>query len=180
MYPIRVRRPYLGTDLDPLDYYRNHAESYENPHEEGIRIMLERFKTDLFGTVLDLGCGNGLVTKVLATNTNGPFVGVDVEPAMVERYRSETKSAAFIRAFWDELPPADSAVACYSLHLCPESYLHQVGARLAQAGVQRFLIISPLKRPTGLPCYRLIREETQALALDGKTIYGRLLKNDLD
>jgi SAM-dependent methyltransferase len=169
-----VRRPYLGTDHDPQAYYEKCADSYDNPHAPGIKRMLLEFVPEIVGRVLDYGCGNGLATRTLQGLVTGPFVGVDRETRMVGRYRLETGQMAHVRNFWDSLPESETAIASYSLHLCPHSLLHLMASRLIEAGVRRLIVISPLKRPSVIPCFRLVTEKRRPFA-SGKTMYGRLL-----
>ena len=165
---------YLGTELDPAEYYKLRSGDYSNPHADGIRLVLDRHIHWLEGKILDLGCGSGLATQVLWSLRN-TIVGVDAEPAMIERYKTETEHDGVVGNFWDKLPPADSAVFCYCLHLCPESRCHMVGFRLYEAGVKRIVVVSPFKeRNECWPGYRRVDESADGVGPDGKTIYGRV------
>lgn len=167
-------RTYLGTELDPQTYYQVHAGSYDNPHSPGIRHVLDRHMHWLRGRVLDLGCGNGLASLILWSYQN-EIVGVDAEPKMVERYEQETEHPGVVSQFWDKLPKADSAVFCYSSHLCPESRMTMVDYRLCEAGVMCIIVVSPLKpRCEGWPSYRRVEDTADKVGPDGKTIYGRV------
>lgn len=147
---------YLGTDLSPEAFYRTMTTLYCNPHAEGVGKLLHCFQPLLQGRVLDLGCGDGLVTKFLGSSFD--CIGVDVEQAMVERYQKETKYPARQAAFWDILPLASSAVASYSLHLCPQSRRHEVWNRLVEAGVKVLVVISPFRDNPGDPPGFFFRE----------------------
>jgi SAM-dependent methyltransferase len=167
---------YLGTTLDPQAYYQTYAEDYDNPHAEGIRYVLDKHIHWLKGSVLDMGCGNGLATMVLwSWAARHSIVGIDAEPNMVERYKRETEHEGSVACFWDELPHAESAVFCYSLHLCPESRAAMVGFRLIEAGVQRVIVVSPLKsRAEGWTGFSRAEETADGVGPEGKTIYGRV------
>ena len=168
------RREYLGTDLSPREFYRLKAGDYSNPHADGIRLVLDRHMHWLEGVILDLGCGSGLATSVLWSLRN-PIIGVDSEPAMIERYKRETEHDGFVANFWDELPHADSAVFCYCLHLCPPSRVASVGYRLTEAGIRRVVVISPFKEKNeNWLGYTRIDDSAEGLGPDGKTIYGRV------
>lgn len=123
-----------------------------------------------------MGCGSGLATMVLwSWGCYHTIRGIDAEPAMVDRYERETEREGRVARFWDELPSADSAVFCYSLHLCPKSRAAMVGFRLAEAGVQRVIVVSPLKpRAETWQGYTRVEETADRVGPDGKTIYGRI------
>jgi SAM-dependent methyltransferase len=165
---------YLGTELDPRDYYRLRSGDYDNPHTDGIRLVIDRHMHWLEGTILDLGCGSGLATAVLWSLRN-PIIGVDAEPAMIERYKTETEHDGVVGNFWDKLPAADSAVFCYCLHLCPVSRASMVGFRLAEAGIKKVVVVSPFKeRNERWPGFVRVDESADGVGPDGKTIYGRV------
>ncbi len=153
---------YLDSDLSPDEYYGTRSDKYENPHAEGVSEVLRRVSPLLRGPlVLDLGCGDGIATKVLRKERDDlSFIGADRHPAMVERYRKETGFPAREASFWDFLPPADSVVASYSMHLCTESRLHEAWHRVFEAGARIVVVVSPFSdRPSGPPA----------------SLYGRLI-----
>jgi SAM-dependent methyltransferase len=166
---------YLGTALSPADYYREHAARYSNPHARGVAELLARLGHHLSGTLLDLGCGDGIVTKLLATAGPAGFVGVDSAPAMVERYRKETGWPGHVAGFSDPLPPADCAVASYALHLCPHSEVQRAWFRLWETGAERVLVLGPFKdkppEPQGF--FSLIDAVAGPFGPDEKTLHGR-------
>lgn len=76
------------------------------------------------GTLGDLGCGPGHVTRHLAAH-HPDVVGVDLSPAMVEVARAADPGGTYLVASMLDLPVADDAwvgaVAAYSvIHLEPE------------------------------------------------------------
>lgn len=171
---LMPERSYLGTKLSPEEYYRTKSGSYDNPHSPGIRYVLDRHMHWLQGRVLDLGCGNGLATLILWSYRDS-ILGVDAEPLMVDRYQRETEHEAVLGHFWDQLPEAKSAVFCYSLHLCPMSRVKMVNYRLCEAGVQRIIVVSPLKaRAENWPSFRCVESTTDKVGPDQKNIYGRV------
>lgn len=168
---------YLGTSLTPAEYYRRHASRYANPHAEGVAEALGRLSTHLHGRVLDWGCGDGLITKLLtATRPDLTFVGADNASAMVGRYRRETGNPGVVAGFGDALPEADSAVASYALHLATPAEASVMWWRLAEAGVRTLVVITPFKaRPEAPQHY--FREAERVYGPWGpaeKTIYGVL------
>lgn len=170
--------PYLGTDLSPREYYARHARDYDNPHAEGIATILAQLAPHLRGTVLDLGCGDGLATKLLAGRTDLAFVGCDLAPGMVARYRAETGHPAVVAGFGDALPACDSAVACYAMHLATPAEAALMWWRLAEAGAQVVAVVSPFKQRPADPAHYFAREAHVAgpHGPDGKTIHGFLYR----
>jgi len=167
-------RTYLGTDLTPREYYRLHHKGYNNPHSPGIRYVLNKLMHYLSGTVLDLGCGNGLASLILWSYA-GDIIGVDSEQAMIDRYHDETNRSGVVQEYWDELPRAKSAIFCYSLHLCEESRVAQVGYRLIEAGITKVIVISPLKaRREDWANFELVEETADKVGPNHKTVYGRV------
>lgn len=165
---------YLGTNLPPDVYYRRHARDYANPHAEGVAVALGQLSGQLHGRVLDWGCGDGLITKLLAERADLTFVGADAAPGMVKRYRAETGHPAEAAGFGDALPRADSAVASYALHLATPQEAAVMWWRLAEAGVKTLVVITPFKARPEAPSHYFAETEriSGPWGPDGKTIYG--------
>ena len=163
---------YLGTELSPDDYYRHRAEEYENPHEDAVSELLERLLHFVKPKVLDLGCGAGLATKVLSRLGIYDAVGVDRSREMVLRYSRETHRSGFVANFWDPMPEAMTAVAVHSLHLCESTRLWQLRWRLQEAGIEKLIVVSPLKRAVeGLGMEVLVRASASS-GSSCKTVWG--------
>ena len=65
---------------------RGRAEGMEETHGGVVRTVFERLEIRAGEQILDLGCGNGWATRMLAQAAPGVgAVGVDVSPAMVAR-----------------------------------------------------------------------------------------------
>jgi SAM-dependent methyltransferase len=157
---------YLNSGLTPSEYYRVLGDKYENPHQVAASALVDSLRGYLDGTVLDLGCGPGLATKVL-----GRGIGVDRSPEMVARYVIETGCPGVCQEYWDDLPKANSAVIVHALHLCPRSRVHQFRWAVREAGVERLVVVSPLKRvivDLGLP---VLEERVERLPR-GKMVWG--------
>lgn len=169
--------PYLGTRLSPAEYYRRHAHRYSNPHAEGIAEVLAVFADQLGGRVLDLGCGDGLATKLLA-GRGLDFVGVDNAPGMVKRYRRETGFPAEVAGFAQVLPSAECAVSSYAMHLMTPEEASMVWYRLWEAGVKVLVVVTPFKERPEAPghYFTLERRHAGPHGPDGKTIHGRLYR----
>jgi trans-aconitate methyltransferase len=167
--------PYLGTDLDPQTYYEREATRYDNPHAPGIHALLGVMLEDVAGTVLDLGCGDGLVTKWLAGRPGIRCVGVDRAAAMVARYREETGCHAEVGTFDRPLPQADWIVSSYALHLATPAEEAAMWWRMWEAGARQVVVITPLKARPAEPAhyFRLAQALARPVGPAGKTIHAR-------
>lgn len=89
------------------------AESMEHGHGDVVRQVLAQMHFRAGQTILDLGCGNGWATRLLAKSAAGcSAVGVDVAPAMVARAEQATSltiRARFEVARFEHLPFRDAA-----------------------------------------------------------------------
>jgi ubiquinone/menaquinone biosynthesis C-methylase UbiE len=67
------------------------AESMERGHGDVVRQVIARIAVRAGDKILDLGCGNGWATRMLARTAPGvAAVGIDVAPAMVARAEQQT------------------------------------------------------------------------------------------
>ena len=89
------------------------AESMEHGHGDVVRQVIARMRFKPGDQILDLGCGNGWATRLLAKSAAGASaVGVDVAPAMVaraEELTSYTIRAKYEIARFEELPFKDAS-----------------------------------------------------------------------
>lgn len=87
------------------------AESMEQGHGDVVRQVLAQLRTKPGEKILDLGCGNGWATRLLAKSAPGvSVIGVDVAPAMVARAEEQTSltlRARYEVAAFEALPFAD-------------------------------------------------------------------------
>jgi SAM-dependent methyltransferase len=140
----------------------------------GIEAVLGTLRSYLTGKVLDLGCGDGLATKLLG----GDCIGCDQSSEMISRYHQETGCPGYVRTFWDELPLANSAVAVYSMHLCEPSRVSMMWYRLNEAGAESVVVITPLKSKPDNPnaFYSLVDSISEGCGPDGKVIHGKVYR----
>lgn len=89
------------------------AESMELGHGDVVRQVIARLHVDAGDKILDLGCGNGWATRMLARTAPGvAAVGIDVAPAMVARAEQQTSytiRARYEVAAIEALPFADGS-----------------------------------------------------------------------
>jgi ubiquinone/menaquinone biosynthesis C-methylase UbiE len=89
------------------------AESMEHGHGDVVRQVIAKMRFRPGEHILDLGCGNGWATRLLAKSAPGASAaGVDVAPAMVaraEELTSYTIRAKYEIARFEELPFKDAA-----------------------------------------------------------------------
>jgi 2-polyprenyl-3-methyl-5-hydroxy-6-metoxy-1,4-benzoquinol methylase len=85
----RIPEPELMEDpAQALAYAR---ADFSQPHDLFVRLFVERFGTELDGTVLDLGCGPGDICRRLARALPGARIhGIDASRAMLELARADT------------------------------------------------------------------------------------------
>lgn len=143
-----IRNIYVKEGVE--SYYLNHADEYENPHESIIKELLSNYLqlNSLGSSVLDLCCGNGLVTKAIADKVPN-IIGCD--PYMTEQYRQQTGRKCYEYDFLGlsqepNLPKVDTVICSFALHLCPASLLPAILYNLSQIS-DKLIAISPNKRP---------------------------------
>ena len=87
------------------------AEGMEQGHGDVVRQVVARMRFRPGEKILDLGCGNGWATRLLAKSAPGATaVGVDAAPAMVARAEERTPytiRARYEVAAFEALPFAD-------------------------------------------------------------------------
>ena len=124
-------------------------------------------------TLLDIGCGQGKLSRAL-TKRGATMTGVDPQEAMLSLARENAPEATFERAGGEALPfpdnTFDGAVMLNSLHHVPE---HVIDAGLVEAmrvlkpgGI--YLILEPLAKGGYQEVFAPIDDETEirAIALD--------------
>lgn len=162
---------YLGTKHTPENYYEREGHSYSNPHKDRICSILEHFKPHIEGLVLDLGCGDGLISKWIAGRWAA--VGLESSDTMATRYMAETNLPCFIQPFWEQYPRCDTIIASYCLHLCPRSRIHELRFALQTSQANKLIVISPLKSIRSLLHFPILADIS---VTKPKTTYGWVFK----
>lgn len=152
---VGIRNEYEKFGVD--NYYKDFSEEYENPHFETIKELLNKISIE--GSVLDLCCGSGEVTKILSINN---IVGCD--PYMYEVYYKKTGKKSFKFNFKEIAEGAlygtyfDTVICSFALHLCELSLLEKVLYQLSII-TNELIVISPHKRPIIKESYFELKEE---------------------
>ncbi|MFY0656274.1 MAG: class I SAM-dependent methyltransferase [Neptunomonas phycophila] len=132
------------------EYYRQHAQDYENPHEEFIHHHLKfRIKEFEDKSILDLCCGGGEVTKFLTDRKITDVEGCDpfTHDVYVENTNLPCHKFDFKHLATKGLDKQYDVIICsFAMHLCPDSMLHNVLYNLS-VSCDTLLIITPNKKP---------------------------------
>lgn len=131
-------------------YYREFADSYENPHFPEIKALLERnFHRMDCSAVLDFAAGGGEVTQVLQGLGVQHITGSD--PFTFDLFEKNTGLACLRLSFMDViktgLPGSYSTIiSSFALHLCPPKELFSLCWQLLEAA-PLLVVLTPHKRP---------------------------------
>lgn len=132
-------------------YYREQAETYENPHFPEIETLLERNfpRFDCSGGVLDFAAGGGEVTRVLLRLGVLDITGCD--PFTFRLFEQQTGLPCLHWSFKDlvkgQSPGRYSLIiSSFALHLCPPKDLFSLTWNLLQAA-PALVVVTPHKRP---------------------------------
>ncbi len=159
-----IRNEYA--DMGVEDYYRNHADVYENPHFPYIQQLLEQNQHRIdYTKTLDLACGGGEVTLILRgigfDNAIGcdPFTSRLFEKNTLKKclelsFEDIIKGGIIIESLvnWsltnDQLTNDNfsAIISSFAMHLCPQKQLFPLVAQLFLL-TKNIVIITPHKRP---------------------------------
>lgn len=155
--------------LDNKTYYDNFSENYENGREQGYHKMLDDLESSIVlqytkkhHTILEVGCGTGLILKRVA-----PFVaksvGIDISEGMLEKAREKGLDVFCCSA--DSMPFSnDTFDVVYSFKVLPhieniEDTLKEISRVLKPNGVAVLEFYNPnsirgvlkkIKKPTAI------------------------------
>lgn len=145
---ISMRKNYEKDGVD--NYYKKNSEGYINLHEEQIRkLIINNINRFRIGSILDLCCGGGEVTKVLIENGIDKVEGSD--PYTYDLYKNNTDKKCMELSFKNILQGKlkksyDIIVCSFALHLIDEKDLFSIVNELFNH-TRKIIIISPHKRP---------------------------------
>ena len=155
----KTGRKGVAMDWSAAEYRRFEAER-TRPCAE----LLARVPTDPVGRAIDLGCGPGNSTELLAARwPEAEVTGLDSSPDMVAAARARLPGIAFDRAdiaAWDDPGPFDVILANAVLQWLPdhERLLPSLVGRLAPGGSLAVQVPDNLDEPS----HRLMREVAAA------------------
>lgn len=173
----------IYAEMSVEGYYESGAPLYDNPHKDQVRELLAENYTDLsLYSVLDLACGDGLVTNILKDllGREAPYATIiGCDPYMNEEYERHTNRRCLNMSFKDivvqglrsEVPYGKFCciICSFGLHLCEKSFLPDLTWRLSEIS-DTLVVISPTKFPyLGTP-----KVEKFALTPQGKRVHYRV------
>lgn len=159
---ISIRNEYQNSGVE--NFYKTHAQNYQNPHFPEIEDLLTRNFSKFDTTkVLDFSAGGGEVSQVFQKLGVREIVGCD--PFTFALFEKNTRLPCLKFSFKDVIRGVDLGhnsliVSSFALHLCPEKDLFPLVWNLLEAATM-LVIITPHKRPEleKLPGIRLIWED---------------------
>ncbi len=133
--PVRVGRVWVGPpweepDADAIAVVIDPGRAFGTGAHPTTRLCLELLEELSRGSLLDIGCGSGVLSIAAVKLGFGPVLGLDVEEAAVEATRANAAAngvavdARLIDADAGALPSADAAVANISLAEVERLQLH--------------------------------------------------------
>jgi hypothetical protein len=164
------------------NYYQNFGHLYKNPHENEIIKLLKQslFLFNKNDYILDLSCGNGIITKYLLGNDFINIKGCD--PYLYEIYQKETGCECYKLNFNDLInnqlnESFNIAICSFALHLCEENKLYNFLSSLKYNNqVKLLIIISPTKKPNIDKYFSLDILNFIEKTINGKNIYMKIYK----
>lgn len=137
-----IRKMYDEFGVD--SYYSQNSDTYENPHSTfALDCIFNQWNKE-FKSVIDLACGDGLVSKFLESHKLAESI-IGCDKFLFERYTKETKLPCIQSSFEDIanfktiLPNVDVIVISYAIDLVPKTYLNKFLYALSCYG--KFLLI---------------------------------------
>ena len=131
-------------------YYREHSDSYKNPHFPQIKTLIEQniHRIDA-KNALDFCAGGGEVSRVLLDMKIGQVTGCD--PFTFDLYQKNIGQNCLQFSFTDiikgaKLDQYSCIISSFALHLCPKNDLYPLVWNLFQAAPQ-IIVLTPHKRP---------------------------------
>ena len=159
---VSVREGYEKLGVE--GYYKNHSSDYINPHFDKIcyLLTLDEVKECIGDKVLDLCCGGGEVTTVLASHGKEYLID-GVDPYTGEAYKKNTGKDCMPFTFKDIMLGSlddkryNTVICSFAMHLCEESMLNTLLYRLSRIA-ETLIILTPHKRPVINNWWKLDKE----------------------
>lgn len=123
-------------------YFNTTAKDYDNSHDgQFVKCMYDeifnRVKSINPKTILDLGCGNGNILKMLENNTSASLYGLDLCENMIEEARKRLSNKITLTVGDSEnLPYADNM---FDTIICNASFHHYIHPDAVLKEIKRVL-----------------------------------------
>ena len=111
-------------------YYELYNSTYYNPHADKIKNIINTHLLNLIkknNKILDIACGNGLITRII-NNNNNIIIGCD--PYFKNKYVNYNYSFEDIAKGLLNIK-VDMAICCYAFHLLNKSWYYSFLNELA-------------------------------------------------
>ncbi|GGQ61684.1 class I SAM-dependent methyltransferase [Couchioplanes azureus] len=110
------------------------GEHSHNPHQNALIEKIESL-VPATAAILDLGCGTGVPTAKIFTESGHRVVGVDIAEGMLRLAREQVPAAEFVRADVRDLPddfgPFGAVTAFFSLLMLSRADIERTLGRIA-------------------------------------------------
>lgn len=150
---MSIHQEYAKYGVD--NYYKFYGDTYQNHHYEQITKLLIKNIPLIINNkntkILDLCCGDGLVTSVLTHLNYNNICGCD--PYLDKKYSSSTNKYCYNYNFIDiingKLDDEFNVVICsFAMHLCDKNNLFCLISQLQyNSNMEKLIIVTPHKNP---------------------------------
>jgi trans-aconitate methyltransferase len=144
-------------------FYEEHHKDYANPHKAYVEDCLTHLWDNRWKTVLDLACGDGLVTKWLK-NVQKDCIIEGCDKYFSHRYQEETSQPCYGYSFEDIAKGLtefkyhyDCIIMSYAIDLVPHSYLNSFLWMISMLG-DHFLVIRPNNHVINHSSYDMLKK----------------------
>jgi SAM-dependent methyltransferase len=132
------------------NYYKKYSNDYYNPHQDKIKDLFIKHLQPLISrndTILDIACGNGLISRIVNEYCNYDYNNIDgTDPFFDNMY--VTMKLSFEDIAMGKLNKKyDIVICCYAFHLIKDSWKYDFLTQLALV-TDTFIIITPSKKIT--------------------------------
>jgi ubiquinone/menaquinone biosynthesis C-methylase UbiE len=130
-------------------------------NEEADRLVLETVEIDPEDTVLDIACGPGLISCVIAQAARH-VTGIDITPAMIEQAKAKQQSKGLTNVAWQvgDVSPLPFAPASFSVVFTRYSFHHFLDPKAVLAEMVR--VCKPGGRVAVVDVFTTTREQATA------------------
>jgi 2-polyprenyl-3-methyl-5-hydroxy-6-metoxy-1,4-benzoquinol methylase len=134
----------------PETFYKEFKHEYYNPHAQNIHKLFVEFILPYLSKgdkILDLACGDGLITRILQNINIRNVEGCD--PFFQDIYMKKTDCSCSSLSFQDISlgkfnEQFDVVICCFAYHLIEKSFVYHFWEAMSEI-TDKFIIISPTK-----------------------------------